>query len=275
MHSIDNKGDGFPSLAAPEQGRGTQESPPQIFSGILAALGNNLADAQEEQFEDKLTRSTSKHLPTTSQAGPYHISPSQTDLAKACEDGSRTTIETVGSKHATADHQAEGMISSSDGVGSPDSLSSSDVWLQEFQDSDLLQWVNLFDGLYSTLPVVSRLALYKDLMLGRHKTDPEFASLALALCALTLIQPVFKAECGSMPLRTERAAKMLSVATKMRSFRFGENMTLEATVTSFLLFAALFGLGYQKASWLRLREAGECGRFIGLHKAETYQHLGP
>ncbi|KAH7121832.1 hypothetical protein B0J13DRAFT_158963 [Dactylonectria estremocensis] len=143
-----------------------------------------------------------------------------------------------------------------------------------FDESEVLPWLNIFfDRLYSTLPIVNHLAVYQDVMNGRQDTDANFATMILSLCALALIQPVFKAEYSSMPTRTALATKMLRSALQARDFDFGENITLEAVVASFFMFAALYGLDRPKAAWLRLREAVEGGQLIGLHQPETYQGL--
>jgi hypothetical protein len=97
--------------------------------------------------------------------------------------------------------------------------------------------------------------------------------MVLSLCALALVQPVFKAESPSMLARTDLARRMLSRALQAREFDFGEDMTIEGVIASFFMFAALYGLDRPKAAWLRLREAVECGQLIGLHRPETYSNL--
>jgi hypothetical protein len=145
-----------------------------------------------------------------------------------------------------------------------------------FCESDILPWLNIFfDRLYSTLPIVNRLNLYKDIMLCRQDRDPHFAAMVLSLCALTLVQPVYRQEFQSMPARVARAEAMLREATGHRDITFGEHISSEAVIASFFMFAALFGLGYHKAAWLRLREAIEYGKLIGLHLPETYRTLPP
>jgi hypothetical protein len=111
-------------------------------------------------------------------------------------------------------------------------------------------------------------------MLRRHHTDKDFAALLLALCSLAVVGPVYQQERASMPARLRLAKDMLASAATLRtSYDFGEQSDLEtATATSFFMFAALFAMGLQKAAWLRLREAVECGRLLGLHRPETYAH---
>ncbi|KPI39651.1 uncharacterized protein AB675_3410 [Cyphellophora attinorum] len=143
-----------------------------------------------------------------------------------------------------------------------------------FCESDVLPWLSIFfDRLYSTLPIVNRLNLYRDIMLRRQDRDPHFAAMVLSLCALTLVQPVYRQEFQSMPARVAKAEGMLREATNHRDITFGEQISSEAVIASFFMFAALFGLGYHKAAWLRLREAIEYGKLIGLHLPETYNSL--
>ncbi|KAL2203316.1 hypothetical protein CC79DRAFT_1218163 [Sarocladium strictum] len=143
-----------------------------------------------------------------------------------------------------------------------------------FSESEVLPWLDIFFArLYSTLPIVDQQTIYRDIMRGRQDTDRSFASMVLSLCALALVQPVFKAESPSMLARSDLARRMLSRALQARDFDFGEDMTTEAVIASFFMFAALYGLDRPKAAWLRLREAVECGQLIGLHRPETYSNL--
>ncbi|KAK9357283.1 hypothetical protein V1504DRAFT_436887 [Lipomyces starkeyi] len=98
--------------------------------------------------------------------------------------------------------------------------------------------------------------------------------MVLSLCAFSLIQPVHVKERASIPSRQDQAQDLLQMAAKMRSaFDFGEHLSIEATLTSFFMFGALFGLHLQNAAWLQLRQAVECGRLLGLDKPESYQGL--
>jgi hypothetical protein len=143
-----------------------------------------------------------------------------------------------------------------------------------FSESDVMPWINIFfDRLYPTLPIVNRFALYRDIVGRRQSQDHDFAAMVLSLSALALIQPVLREEHESMPSRIALATKMLQAAMKLRTHTFGENLTVVSVVSSFFMFAALFGLGNQNAAWLRLREAVECGKMIGLHQPDTYRYL--
>lgn len=143
-----------------------------------------------------------------------------------------------------------------------------------FTEGDVMPWINIFfDRLYPTLPIVNRFALYRDIVAGRQSQDHDFAAMVLSLSALALVQPVLREEYESMPSRITLATKMLQAAMRSRTHTFGENLTVVAVVASFFMFAALFGMGKQNAAWLRLREAVECGKLIGLHRPDTYRYL--
>lgn len=147
-------------------------------------------------------------------------------------------------------------------------------WPAAISHNDILRWIDVyFDRLYLTLPVVNRTILYQDLMLGRHKEDTDFASMILSICALAIIQPVFREEYDFMPARRDLAIKMLQAALSLRRFDYGENATVEGAIASFFIFATFFGLGMQKAAWLRLRESVECGKLLGLHQPQAYDGL--
>jgi hypothetical protein len=148
------------------------------------------------------------------------------------------------------------------------------AWPAGISHNDILRWIDVyFDRLYLTLPVVSRTTLYQDLMLGRHKEDTDFSSMVLSMCALSIIQPVLREEYEFMPARRELATKMLQASLSLREFNFGEAVNVEGAIASFFIFAAFFGLGMHKAAWLRLREAVECCKFLGIHQPQAYHGL--
>ncbi|KEF56361.1 uncharacterized protein A1O9_07942 [Exophiala aquamarina CBS 119918] len=143
-----------------------------------------------------------------------------------------------------------------------------------FSEGDVMPWINIFfDRLYPTLPIVNRFSLYRDIVAGRQSQDRDFTAMVLSLSALALVQPVLREEYESMPSRITLATNMLQAAMRSRTHTFGENLTVVTVVASFFMFAALFGMGNQNAAWLRLREAVECGKMIGLHRPETYRYL--
>ncbi|KIW21643.1 hypothetical protein PV08_02223 [Exophiala spinifera] len=150
---------------------------------------------------------------------------------------------------------------------SPQSTVTSSKWPLQYDEKDILQWLEVFfERLHATLPIVDK-GLYRDFMLRRHHTDKDFAAMILGLCSLAVVGPVYRKERNSMAARTCLAKDMLASAANLRtSYDFGEQQNLETTtVTSF----------FMRAAWLRLREAVECGRLLGVHKPETYKQYSP
>lgn len=130
-----------------------------------------------------------------------------------------------------------------------------DIWPADIQEGCLLPWIDVyFNRLHPTVPVLDRSSLYKNILTQEHRRNPNFGALLLALCAFALTQPVQIDERSSYPTRTLQAKAYLNEAVKMRSCSdFGENPTLEAILTSFFLFACLFGSNQHNAAWHRLR----------------------
>lgn len=131
----------------------------------------------------------------------------------------------------------------------------SDIWPASIQEGCLLPWIDIyFNRLHPTVPVLDRSSLYKSILTQEHRRNPNFGALLLALCAFALTQPVQIDERSSYPTRTLQAKAYLNEAVKMRSCSdFGENPTLEAILTSYFLFACLFGSNQHNAAWHRLR----------------------
>lgn len=130
-----------------------------------------------------------------------------------------------------------------------------DIWPASIQECSLLPWIDIyFSRLHPTVPVLDRSSLYKNILTQEHRKNPNFGALLLALCAFALTQPVQIDERSSYSNRTLQAKSYLNEAVKMRSCSdFGENPTLEAILTSFFLFACLFGSNQHNAAWHRLR----------------------
>lgn len=131
----------------------------------------------------------------------------------------------------------------------------SDIWPASIQEGSLLPWIDIyFSRLHPTVPVLDRASLYKSILTQEHRRNPNFGALLLALCAFALTQPVQIDERSSYSTRILQAKSYLHEAVKMRSCSdFGENPTLEAILTSFFLFACLFGSKQHNAAWHRLR----------------------
>lgn len=130
-----------------------------------------------------------------------------------------------------------------------------DIWPASIHEGGLLPWIDIyFNRLHPTVPVLDRSSLYKNILTQEHRRNPNFGALLLALCAFALTQPVQIDERPSNSTRILQAKSYLNEAVKMRSCSdFGENPTLEAILTSFFLFACLFGSNQHNAAWHRLR----------------------
>ena len=130
-----------------------------------------------------------------------------------------------------------------------------DIWPAYLQESSLLPWIDVyFSRLHPTVPVLHRSSVYKNILTQEHRRNPNFGALLLALCAFAMTQPVQKDERSSYSTRALQAKSYLNEAVKMRSCSdFGENPTLDAILTSFFLFACLFGSNQHNAAWHRLR----------------------
>lgn len=144
-------------------------------------------------------------------------------------------------------------------------------------EGEVMSWVEVFfERLYSTVPVIDRVELGRDLMAQRHLKDPQFKALIYSLCAFTMMQPVREKERASIGSREARAKLLLDSAARCRaSHDFAESPNLVIIITSFFMFATLFNMRLQNASWLRLRESVECARLIGLHRPDSYEGLCP
>lgn len=144
-------------------------------------------------------------------------------------------------------------------------------------DSVLIPTLALFyERLGGVMPVFSRTWLFSRMDRDDQHNDAQFAAMLMAMSALTLIQvqPEDKEKRQSSRKRRQRAVQLLEEALKMREGLFmGQTPTLEATCTSFFVFAALFGLGEHSAAWYRLREAVTLGHLCKLHEPASYEHL--
>ncbi|KAI9889831.1 MAG: hypothetical protein M1814_004933 [Vezdaea aestivalis] len=154
---------------------------------------------------------------------------------------------------------------------------SPDIWPAVISEESLIPWLNVYyERLYPTIPVLDQSTLYSDIFEKRHRTDAQFGAMILSLCAFALTQPIQFNERSNSTSRATQANLLMEEATKMRSCsNFGEVPTLEAVLTSFYLFASLFGSNQHNAAWLRLREAVDLGETLGLPSLETYYGLDP
>lgn len=128
--------------------------------------------------------------------------------------------------------------------------------------------------MFLSLPIIDRPSIYLDIARRRHHHDKEIAAMLLSICAFSLVQPVYEREHDSIALRKSQSQKLLEHASRLRAaYDFGEHATTDAVVTSFFVFATLLAFGFSSAAWLKLQEAVECGRALGLHRAASYTGL--
>ncbi|CAD6915048.1 unnamed protein product, partial [Tilletia controversa] len=142
-------------------------------------------------------------------------------------------------------------------------------------ESVLLPHIGLyFQRLHPIMPVFSRSWIFSKLDRGEQFSDVDFGSMLLAMSALALIQPQEAKERASAEMRVAKARALLEESVRLRNaVLFGQTPTLEATMTSFYVFACLFGLGEDNPAWFRLHEAVALGLLLKLHKPEAYADL--
>jgi hypothetical protein len=235
------------------------------------SLQPNLSPQSRQDFDiwsprvlsDVEMAQTNPALDTTAQS--FHTQLHDSEL----NDSHQVDLAVDGSAHRSSIHEDPYTA-----IDSPQSLTLSH-WPRGFKERELLQYFEIFfDRVHSTLPIVDRVVLYEGLVLRRHHEDAGFGSMVLSLSAFSLVQPVYIQEYTSMSSRIHRAKEMLSAATHLRSsYAFGEKVVLDDVVTSFFMFATLLGMELHSAAWLKLREAIECGLFLGLDRPERYENL--
>ncbi|KAF9892173.1 hypothetical protein FE257_002579 [Aspergillus nanangensis] len=149
------------------------------------------------------------------------------------------------------------------------------TWPSTIAEANMLPWMDVyFDRLHPTLPVLNRCSLSIRMLSQEHRTNPQFGSMLLSLCAFSLTQPIEIDERPTSSSRATQARLMMNEATKMRSCSdFGENPSIEAVLTSFFLFGCLFGSNQHNAAWLRLREALDLAATLGLNDPDSYRNL--
>ena len=150
-----------------------------------------------------------------------------------------------------------------------------DVWPARVNETTLLPWIDVyFKRLHPTIPILNRTNIYSDMLLRKHRMDPQYGAMLLSLCAFAMTQPVQIHERASMPSRSVQARMLMQECVKMRvAADFGEDPTMEMILTSFFLFACLFGSNQHKAARHRLREAVDLAYSLGLHLPDSYLRL--
>ncbi|KAL9931838.1 hypothetical protein V8E36_009388 [Tilletia maclaganii] len=131
-----------------------------------------------------------------------------------------------------------------------------------------------FERLHPIMPVFSRSWIFGKLDNGEQHTSVDFAAMLLAMCALALIQPQEAKERATARMRVRQAKALLEESVRLRNaVLFGKDPTLESTMTSFYVFACLFGLGEDNPAWFRLHEAVALGLLLKLHEPKAYANL--
>ncbi|KAG9698248.1 Six-hairpin glycosidase, partial [Aureobasidium melanogenum] len=150
-----------------------------------------------------------------------------------------------------------------------------ETWPNTISQEALLPWIDVyFKRLHPTVPVLSRAMIYQEMLLRTHHHDPQFGAMLLALCAFAMTQPIQIHEVATTPSRSVQARMLLEESIKMRmTVDFGENPSVYMILTSFFIFACLFGIGQHKAAHHRLREAVDLANSLSMHLPQAYDSL--
>ena len=159
----------------------------------------------------------------------------------------------------------------------PPIVESVEFWPKSISQEALLPWIDVyFKRLHPTVPVLNRTMVYQEMLLRTHHHDPQFGAMLLGLCAFAMTQPVQIHEVASTPSRSVQARMLLEESIKMRmTVDFGENPSVHMILTSFFIFACLFGYGLHKAAHHRLREAVDLANSLNMHLPQAYDSLDP
>ncbi|WPH01861.1 transcription factor C6 AmyR like protein [Acrodontium crateriforme] len=150
-----------------------------------------------------------------------------------------------------------------------------DVWPSNINEETLLPWIDVyFKRLHPTVPILNRTNMYHEMLLRKHRSDSQYGAMLLSLCAFAMTQPVQIHERAAGPSRSAQADMLLEKCVKMRvAADFGEDPTMEMILSSFFLFACLFGSNKHRAARLRLREAVDLAYSLGIHLPESYEGM--
>jgi hypothetical protein len=149
-------------------------------------------------------------------------------------------------------------------------------------DSVLIPTLALFyERLGGVMPVFSRNWIFTKLDRDEHHHNAHFASMLIAMSALTMIQVQpstdsreKKSDRALSRRRRAKAHRLLEEALKMREGPLmGQTASLEMCCTSFFIFATLFGMGEHSAGWYRLRESITLAHLCRLHEPAAYEGL--
>lgn len=170
--------------------------------------------------------------------------------------------------------EANGLPSFSDGdiIRRPQLLEYANSWPAEVDEASLLPWLDsYFKRLSPIVPVLSHIAVYEAMLLGRHRSDRDLGAMILSMCSIVMIQAVYTEEAAHLDERTKTAKLWMQHSARMRStWDFGQDPTIETILTSFFLFGCLFSNGQQRAAWHQLRLAVDMSCQIGLDQPDVY-----
>lgn len=148
-------------------------------------------------------------------------------------------------------------------------------WPPSINEESLLPWIDVyFKRLHPTIPILDRTTMYQEMLTQKHRKDAQYGAMLLALCAFAMTQPIQIHEVAEAPSRSVQARMLIEECIRMRVVAdFGEHPTLETILTSFFLFACLFGNGEHQAAWHRLREAIDLATSLSIHLFSSYESL--
>jgi len=133
-----------------------------------------------------------------------------------------------------------------------------------------------FDRVYPMLPVFSRSYIMSRLDDPESQQNRTFVSLVLSMCALSLVHPLRSDELSSQPTRAKQCKTLMDEALRLRSrWDWGITPRVQAATASYMMFGALFELGYAEGARMKLREAIGMGEALSLATTKGYVGVEP
>lgn len=147
-------------------------------------------------------------------------------------------------------------------------------WPSRIPHSLVLNITNLYlRQIHPSIPMCRASDISNGVAYARYKTDPQFASMILSLCAFTLLQP-------QQPNSSLLSAEMPTVsdffdeASKLHNEKCsGENLTINTVLTNIYISGALELRNQKDAAWLKLQEAITVSEILDLPDVENQQTL--
>ncbi|KAI5449584.1 hypothetical protein NCC49_004577 [Naganishia albida] len=129
-----------------------------------------------------------------------------------------------------------------------------------------------FSRIAPMIPVFSAAYIQSKLDSIHHSRD--FIGMVLAMTALSLVHPLNVHEALQRPTRIRQAQILMDEALRLRDgWQFGTTATVEAIMTSYLMFGTLYEMGHAAGAKLRLREAVSLGETLRLDDPRSYHGL--